>query len=263
MGSGRGQRKRFGLRIAFQDASEKSSLNDDSSTLRVKLSRSPTEFREEAAHRETAAKSGSDLAGVDSIALVPTKRVRLLHPMPTPDDIKEYRAVLELMGSALLACQLAERTVSHAVQYILPKSGALTIEDVTKKKWLKIALGPVIQELHKRVEVNPKLSEFLANFNERRSHLAHDILRVEGHDYETREGRLRIAFFLRLLLEDANTVSKIFVTLAQLHAEQAGMEEDLRKRNPEFYGSDFYQEAERTMKPLISGLFRSDPRPTD
>ena len=164
---------------------------------------------------------------------------------------RQQKEVLEAMGVALLTLQTAEKVIKLCTTFVFQKSSPLTIDILQQQEESERTktIGYFLSELRKRVSVHESFDSVLRDFLKNRNDFIHDLSRVPKWDFHTGETSIEAKRFVFALIQQTETVLKVFSGLILAWQEQIGMSEPPRPDH------DWFAEVERKYKPLVNDLF--------
>jgi hypothetical protein len=177
-------------------------------------------------------------------------------------DNRNIRVLCENIGTALVACQTAEKLINLSLLVLFPKEPIRTVEmfDHLDEKQRRKNLGYFIRALRERVGIDQQFDGLLGDFLEHRNILAHDLTRVPGHSFFTPVGLERINGYVLRLVNEAQRVTEIFTAFIDSWTDRMGMSERLRQQHPDIYDSDFITNIRASITPLLDALIYEKPK---
>lgn len=170
--------------------------------------------------------------------------------MEIPSHKKE---VLEAIGVALLLLQTAEKVIKLCTTFVFQRSSPLTLDLLQQQEEAERTktMGYFLSELRKRVSVHESFDTVLRDFLKNRNDFIHDLSRVPHWDFHTAETATEAKRFVLSLIQQTETVLKVFAALVLAWQEQAGMSDRLHPDH------EWFIEVEKTYKPLVDHLFHA------
>ena len=176
-------------------------------------------------------------------------------------DVEDMRVLCANVGAAVIACQTAETLINSSLLLLFPKEPIRTVEMIEQleKQHRRKTLGQFIRALRERVGLAPEFDTLLANFLEHRNTLVHDLQRVEGHTFSSRDGLQQMNEYARRATSEALRLTEIFGAFFDAWSEQVGMRDKLRAEHPDVYDSTFFANIRKTITPFLNHLVYEKP----
>ncbi len=129
------------------------------------------------------------------------------------------------MGMALSMIQSVERMLRTVMTIVIQKKGGLTIEKFQSQEKAEAdkTIGYFLTQFRHRADVHPKLDSILRSFHERRNIFVHDLTKVDGGGFETREQIITLNKFVYDLSNDGYFMLRLFAGLMLDWADQTGI----------------------------------------
>jgi ferritin len=131
---------------------------------------------------------------------------------------------------------------------------SISILESLKKAQKKKTLGLLINALRERVVVHPSFDGLLRAFLKHRNSFIHDLDRISGLDFDTKDGQRKFMEFLTTLFRENSEVTAIFAAFIDAWAKQVGIHPKLHQTNTEFYSSIFYAQMQKSISPVLNQL---------
>jgi hypothetical protein len=171
----------------------------------------------------------------------------------------EQRDALAAIGGALIIIQMAERMIKLCMQYVLQKDDSgLTYEKLKSLQAdeARRTLGYFLVQLRHRADLDATFDDQLRQFLAQRNQLVHNLSEIPGLGFnDPSEIELTIEWAGKLS-GLALHVHNVFMGLARDWQHQIGMRDD-------FADNEFFQEIDRTFKPLVIQMFAAKARSSD
>ncbi|MER8709130.1 hypothetical protein NKH49_26920 [Mesorhizobium sp. M1088] len=153
-------------------------------------------------------------------------------------DAKQVEGILATIGTLVIFMQTAERVIATTLSLALPESPIQSVDDLTKETEAndKATLGALIKKLNRRVELDDDFAEVLEAFLIDRNALIHDVHRIPGFGLKTNVELAETSKFLRNLVENSQTVTRVFISLLVEWGAQIGSSLSQDEQIREFLG---------------------------
>lgn len=150
-------------------------------------------------------------------------------PAATTSFRKRRDRIFQVIGFLVVAMQKTESLINTALQLALPAGDAVTVESFTKDQegFRKATLGRLIKAIKERSAISPDFDQVLEAYLKDRNTLIHDLTRMGGFDYKSKEGLEHMARFVENLNQNYEVVTKVFTSLLWEWADQVGMNEGM------------------------------------
>ncbi len=168
------------------------------------------------------------------------------------DIPREQKEVLEAMGVALLLLQNAEKVMCLCMTIVLQKKHlplTLDLLQQQEKAERTKTLGYFLSELRKRASLHESFDLLLRRFLEDRNTFVHDLSRVPGWDLQTGGDTSHAKEFIFSLIDQTETVLKVFVGLIVAWQEQVGISRTALPNH------EWFDEIFSVYKPLADHVF--------
>jgi hypothetical protein len=177
-------------------------------------------------------------------------------PKPDEETLEARRQeVLAAVGVTLLSVQSAEKVVQGSMRWALPRQGITTLEDLERQtaEEAKKTLGYFLDQLRRRAFVEEQFDADLKEFLQKRNTFAHDLVSVEGINFNTIDGLGVANTFLFRLTSLPIHVTRVFMGLIRLWQQQIGMKDD-------FADNEFFRHIDEEYRPLAEKTFFRKPQ---
>lgn len=146
-------------------------------------------------------------------------------PAAPTSFLKRRDRIFQLIGFLVVGMQGTEDLINTALQLALPEGESLTLDSLTKDRALlrKATLGRLIKVLKARSNISSDFEQVLEAYLEDRNTLIHDLQRMGGFDYKSKEGLDRMELFVGNLNQNYEVVTKVFLSLLWDWADINGM----------------------------------------
>ena len=150
-------------------------------------------------------------------------------PAATTSFRKRRDRIFEVIGSLVVGMQVTEGLINTVLQLALSEGDAVTLEGLTKdqERFRKATLGRLIKAIKERSSISPDFDQVLEAYLKDRNTLIHDLSRMGGFDYMSKEGLERMERFVGNLNQNYEVVTKVFMSLLWEWADQVGMNEGM------------------------------------
>lgn len=157
------------------------------------------------------------------------------------EEIEGRKWVLIDIGQAVVSIQFAELTIRHTLHLVLPDKPPKTLKMFMRSgdALSKATLGHMAKTLRERVELQTGFDDLMTRFVDNRNTLMHHLNDIPGFEMGTADGREAGRRWLSALIEDTDSVVKIFSALHIAYAEAIGMDLDGMKPSLDLVGSDY------------------------
>src|SRR5438045_1953869 len=124
-------------------------------------------------------------------------------------QLQQMREVCANIGAALLACQTTEKLFNVSIMWLFPEQPHRTMEMIERmeNELQRKTLGYFVRALRERVGLDPNFDQLLGDFLDHRNTLAHDLLRIPGHSFDTPQGFQQINSFALNLFHESMRVT--------------------------------------------------------
>ncbi len=167
------------------------------------------------------------------------------------DIPREHQDVLLAMGVAVLMLQTTEKVIRLCMTLVLQKQAPLTLEALQEQEEVERnkTLGYFLAELRKRADLHDGFDALLKDFLKNRNDFVHDLSRVPDWGLGSPAQTTKAKRFIYRLIQQSETVLKVFLSLASAWQEQVGMPE------PSVPNDAWFTEIEAVYKPLVDQMF--------
>jgi hypothetical protein len=167
------------------------------------------------------------------------------------DISREDQEVLVAMGVAVLLLQSAEKVLRICMTFVLQNGSPLTLDALQAQEEAERnkALGYFLTELRRRTTLEYGFDALLKEFLKNRNDFVHDLSRVHGWGLSSTGQTEDAKRFVHRLIEQAETVIKVFAGLIRAWQQQIGMPEPVPVAHP------WFEEIEQMYRPLAHRLF--------
>lgn len=150
-------------------------------------------------------------------------------PVASTSFVKRRDSILQVIGFLVVGMQQTEDLINTSLQLALPDGQFLTLDGLMrdKKRLRKATLGRLITVMKQRTALSPDFEEVLEAYLEDRNILIHDLGRMGGFDYKSKEGLDRMERFLGNLNQNYEVVTKVFLSLLWEWSGQVGISADI------------------------------------
>jgi hypothetical protein len=147
-----------------------------------------------------------------------------------PTSFRKRRdRIFEVIGFLVVAMQVTEGVINTALQLALREGDAVTLESLTKdqERFRKATLGRLIKAIKERSSISSDFDQVLEAYLKDRNTLIHDLGRMGGFDYKSKEGLDRMERFVWNLNQNYEVVTKVFMSLLWEWSDQVGMNDGM------------------------------------
>lgn len=110
-------------------------------------------------------------------------------------------------------------------------------------------MGYFINELRKRADIDPSFDANFSEFLDMRNDFIHDLDRVPGFTFSSKEGLIVAAKYINKLMELTDNVTKILIALGRAWQKQNGIKFD------EIDNHAFFAQIDHEITPLVNDVF--------
>jgi hypothetical protein len=164
---------------------------------------------------------------------------------------REHQDVLLAMGVAVLVLQTTEKVIRLCMTLVLQRQAPLTLEALQEQEESERnkTLGYFLSELRKRADVHEGFDVLLKDFLRNRNDFIHDLSRVPDWGLGSPEQIAKAKQFVHRLIQQSETVLKVFFGLVTAWQDQVGMPK------PSLPNHAWFAEIEAIYKPLADQVF--------
>lgn len=146
-------------------------------------------------------------------------------PVASTSFIKRRDRILQVIGLLVVGMQQTEDLINTCLQLALPDGDVLTLDGLMrdKKRLRKATLGRLITVMKQRSALSADFDDVLEAYLQDRNILIHDLRRMGGFDYKSREGLDRMERFVGNLNQNYEVVTKVFMSLLWEWSGQIGI----------------------------------------
>ena len=171
----------------------------------------------------------------------------------------EDTAFLRDLGLAFLYVQSTERALGETLYLIFGLPDVATLEDIERlnAEAKQHTLGRLVNELRRRVTLDPRFESVLSEFVAQRNRFVHHFLEI---DRSTTEGRTEANILIRSLISNGGVLQKTFLSFLLAFTKRVGI--PFEPLGADEFLEDVLADANRVWG-LVSGPMRSRVMPRE